>query len=620
MSASTSLYRKYRSQSFDELVGQEPVVRTLKNAIASGRIAHAYLFTGPRGVGKTSAARLLARAANCTSDGPDKPCGQCPNCVAGSRDTITDLIEIDAASNTGVDNIREVIERANFAPSVWHTKFYIIDEVHMLSASAFNALLKTLEEPPPHTSFILATTEVHKVPATVASRCQRFDFRRIPLNAMVERLEHVCQQEGIPAERAALELVARHSTGSLRDALSLLDQLRVFAEGTITLKSVRDLLGASGSEQVADFVDALVARDLASGLRHINAVQEEGLDLRQFNRQVVEHLRNLLLIKAGAASDDASLLDVTEELKRRMQEQAGNVHMADLLRWIGEFADADTTLKSTGYRQLPLEMAFVRAVLGQEGQALPHRTDRSEELAAGIARANVMPDITPEPPARPRPPASGAERVHAVSRTVPPARHIPPPIHATLNDAGQQSANADVGASVAPTAHTQAGKPLLEDIVASSATDREHDLPTVEEPAGPPPGDELERLRTLWPDVVDQIKARSSHIAAAFRNPQLVRPLGMSGSICTIGFLYPLQAKRCRMEPWRGIIEQALSRIMGYPIRVESVTFDQAGDATPEDNPSNGRAGGEQPKPSPYETPRGRAAMNIFGITKFDDQ
>ncbi|MDQ3930089.1 MAG: DNA polymerase III subunit gamma/tau, partial [Chloroflexota bacterium] len=196
MAASTSLYRKYRSLTFEELVGQEPVVRTLKNAIATGRIAHAYLFTGPRGVGKTSAARLLARAANCLADPAERPCNKCENCLAVGKDIVTDLIEIDAASNTGVDNIREIIERANFAPSVWHTKFYIIDEVHMLSVSAFNALLKTLEEPPPQTAFILATTEVHKVPATVASRCQRFDFRKISLSAMTARLRHVCDEEG----------------------------------------------------------------------------------------------------------------------------------------------------------------------------------------------------------------------------------------------------------------------------------------------------------------------------------------------------------------------------------------------------------------------------------------
>src|SRR5215210_2141472 len=282
MQTSSSLYRKYRSQTFDELVGQEPVVRTLKNAIAGNRISHAYLFTGPRGVGKTSAARLLARAANCTSTVKEKPCNECPNCLAANMDIATDLIEIDAASNTGVDNIRELIERANFAPSVWHTKFYIVDESHMLSVSAFNALLKTLEEPPPHTSFILATTEVHKVPATVASRCQRFDFRRIPLTAMLARLQYVCEQEGIDAETAALELVARQATGSLRDALSLLDQLRVFAEKAITLQSVQEMLGAGGSEEVAAFVDTLLVGDMAQGLRRISSTSEEGRDLRQF--------------------------------------------------------------------------------------------------------------------------------------------------------------------------------------------------------------------------------------------------------------------------------------------------------------------------------------------------
>jgi DNA polymerase-3 subunit gamma/tau len=626
MSASTSLYRKYRSQSFDELVGQEPVVRTLKNAIASGRIAHAYLFTGPRGVGKTSAARLLARAANCTAPGPDKPCGRCPNCVAGSRETITDLIEIDAASNTGVDNIREVIERANFAPSVWHTKFYIIDEVHMLSTSAFNALLKTLEEPPPHTAFILATTEVHKVPATVASRCQRFDFRRIPLNAMVERLEYVCRQEGIEADRAALEQVARHSTGSLRDALSLLDQLRVFAGGHITQKSVQDLLGASGSEQVADFVDSLVNGDLPRGLKQINAVQDEGLDLRQFNRQVVEHLRCLLLIKAGAATAEGELLDVTQEIRRRMIEQASRVDMPRLLRWVKEFADADPALRTTAYRQLPLEMALVSALLGPDGDSGTARTDRSEELVAGTARTNLMPGVAPEQTARPRPP--GVERVQANPRPTQPAvsRNIPPPIHATLSIQGAANeANIGGGDSSTRLQADHADADGIYSIASSGDPAAGREAPVSEAmrgSGGPLSGDELERLLGLWADVVDQIRARSSHIAAAFRNPDLVRPLGLSGGMCTIGFLYPLQAKRCRMEPWRGIIEQALSRVMGYPVRVESVTFDQVegGTGTSEAVPPNGRAGGEQPKPSPYETPRGRAAMNIFGITKFEDQ
>src|SRR5690349_19661088 len=225
MASSISLYRKYRSQTFDELVGQEPVVKTLKNAIATGRIGHAYLFTGPRGVGKTSAARLLARAANCLATTGDKPCNECANCLAGGREIATDLIEIDAASNTGVDNIREVIERAQHSPSVWQTKFYIIDEVHMLSVSAFNALLKTLEEPPPHVAFIFATTEVHKIPVTILSRCQRYDFKLVPTAKLAAHLDSILAKEHIAVEKGALALLARAAGGSVRDSLSLTDQV-----------------------------------------------------------------------------------------------------------------------------------------------------------------------------------------------------------------------------------------------------------------------------------------------------------------------------------------------------------------------------------------------------------
>lgn len=591
MPAATSLYRKYRSQTFDELVGQEPVVRTLKNAIANGLIAQAYLFTGPRGVGKTSAARLLARAANCLSGGPDKPCNECANCVAAVRDIATDLIEIDAASNTGVDNIREVIEKAQFSPSVWHTKFYIIDEVHMLSVSAFNALLKTLEEPPPHTSFILATTEVHKVPQTVASRCQRFDFRRIPLSAMIDRLEYICGQEGIEAEQPALELVARQATGSLRDAESLLDQLRVYSEGGITLASVQDLLGASGSERVAGFVDTVIAADLAEGLRAINSVQEDGLDLRQFNRQVVEHLRALMLVKSGAASGGVALLDVTEEMKSRLAAQSERVSMSSLLRWVKAFADADANLRATSYRQLPMEMALVEAVLQVETTtSVPASKDRSAELGAGVEPIGAMPG------AKSSSSSEGNGRGHY--SPAPP----PPPIHSQL----ESIAKAEVA-----TTQPSTGAEL-------SANEE------TTQPSRSTPDEQLERLLKLWPQVLDQINARSRAMAAVFRDPQQVRPASVVGSVCTIAFRDQIHVTRSQMATQRNVIETALSRVLGYSCRLESVSFADAqqllgsDDSGPEipDKP-NGNATRE--KPSPYETTRGKAAMNIFGITKFDD-
>jgi DNA polymerase-3 subunit gamma/tau len=620
MSASTSLYRKYRSQTFEELVGQEPVVRTLKNAIASGRISHAYLFTGPRGVGKTSAARLLARAANCLSEGLDRPCNQCANCTAANRDIATDLIEIDAASNTGVDNIREVIERANFAPSVWRTKFYIVDEVHMLSISAFNALLKTLEEPPPHTAFILATTEVHKVPATVASRCQRFDFRRVPLDAMVARLEHICELEEIPAERAALELVARHATGSLRDAESLLDQLRVFAEGAITLESVQSLLGTSGSKEVAEFADSLIAGDLASGLRHVNRVLDEGLDLRQFNRQIVEYLRGLMLVKTGAASGDSAMLDVTEEVKGQMRAQVERVTVPDLLRWIEAFAEADAALRSTSYRQLPLEMALVTAVLkpgetGGAGATMPVR-DRRPEVAPPTEQVAVPAVVKPSPsPAEKSGPperALGNRDAHREASARPQhsseSEAAPPPIHAEMR-----------------LPEPPAAEPILD---APSETDEDSiEMPSMLPTNGTARGDELERLTGLWGTVVDQINARSKNVASVFRDPNLVRPHGVAGNVVTLSFRYPIQADRCRKEPWRGVIEQSISRVLGYSVRVDSILFDEGSSRStgaegphtgPASNGGNGSAATREVQ-SPYESSRGRAAMNIFGIDKFED-
>jgi DNA polymerase-3 subunit gamma/tau len=619
---SLSLYRKYRSQTFDELVGQEPVVKTLKNAIATGRIGHAYLFTGPRGVGKTSAARLLARAANCLAEGPDRPCNECGNCIAAGREIATDLIEIDAASNTGVDNIREIIERAQFSPAVWNTKFYIVDEVHMLSVSAFNALLKTLEEPPPQVAFILATTEVHKVPATVASRCQRFDFRRVPLKSMVDRLRWVCDQESIEVEDAALELVARQSTGSLRDALSLLDQLRVFAEGGIRLAEVQDMLGASGAERVADFIDCLVSADLSAGLRLVNAVLDEGLDVRQFNRQTVEHLRQLMLVKSGAAqASDGSLLDVTEEMKKRMDGQAAKVTLPDLLRWTKVFAAADGELRSTAYRQLPLEMALVEAILPPVPSAGQLR-DHSAELAAGVEQVGLAPPERARlaQPASTQPPH---QRQGQAARTaggpMPQSSAPPPPIHEYLNG-GAQASREEVGAEEKEvTAEVEQVEPV---IASNGHVSAEAQQAAMVGAADEDEGDDLGKLKRLWPNVIDQINARSKQMAAVFRDPTQVRPYGVAGKMVTISFRYPIHAQRARGEQQRSLLENVLSRVMDRPCLLEAITFDQEGHAPSDTGGSNGpKPGPRNPNdkpPAPHETPRGRAVMNTFGIEKFE--
>ncbi|HHH82715.1 MAG TPA: DNA polymerase III subunit gamma/tau, partial [Chloroflexi bacterium] len=283
-----ALYRRWRPQDWGEVVGQDHVVRTLRNAVRGGRVAHAYLFAGPRGTGKTTTARLLAKAVNCLAeDLGQRPCGECEHCRAIAEGSFLDLIEIDAASNTSVEDVRDLRERINFAPNKGRYKVYIVDEVHMLSTAAFNALLKTLEEPPKHAIFILATTEVHKIPATVLSRCQRHEFRRIPVATILTYLQSKVQEEGLQVEKQALELIARQATGSLRDAISLLDQLASTGE-EVTLAFAEEVLGTATDEVVRGVVEALIDRDVGKGLSLIHAALDKGSDPRQFGRQVVD--------------------------------------------------------------------------------------------------------------------------------------------------------------------------------------------------------------------------------------------------------------------------------------------------------------------------------------------
>lgn len=354
-----ALYRKWRSQTFDEIVGQEHVTRTLKNALRAGRIRHAYLFTGPRGTGKTSTARILAKAVNCLAPPEERPCNRCHMCRAITEGTALDLIEIDAASNTSVDDVRDLREKVGFAPTEGRYKVYIIDEVHMLSTSAFNALLKTLEEPPPHVIFILATTEVHKVPATVLSRCQRFDFHRIPPDLIAAHLARVLEAEGVAYEQAALEAIARQATGSLRDALSILDQVLASGADTVSLSLVRSILGLPDTESVLALVDAVLERDMARGLSLIHTVVEQGADVRQFLNAVLDHLRAILLVAAGGGRH----AQVPAELVPAIRAQAAQVTPQALVPVIRAFHAATADLKTSLHPQLPLELAFVEAVL-----------------------------------------------------------------------------------------------------------------------------------------------------------------------------------------------------------------------------------------------------------------
>ncbi len=385
--ATQALYRKWRPRTFDEVVGQQHVTRTLRNALAGGRVSHAYLFAGPRGTGKTTTARLLAKAVSCLGESADKPCGACRICRAVDEGRLIDLIEIDAASNRGIDEMRDLRDKVGFRPNEARYKFYIIDEVHMLTEPAFNALLKTLEEPPAHVIFVLATTEPHKIPATIISRCQRFDFRRIRLADITRWLGHIAREEGLSVEEAALEYIGRQGGGSLRDSISLLDQLTAYGDAEITLALVQSVLGAVASRSVADLVDCLVAGERARGLELINQSVWDGAEPRQFTRDVVEHLRKLLLLKMGDGAGLLSASTTVEELTA-MQAQAKQVDPRWLLRAIRLFNNAALETKISFIPQLSLELAFLEA---QADQA-------PSEAAPSPARQEPTPPIAPPPP------------------------------------------------------------------------------------------------------------------------------------------------------------------------------------------------------------------------------
>ena len=394
--AYVALYRRWRPQNFDTLVGQQPVKQALTNALTSGRIAHAYLFAGPRGTGKTSTARILAKALNCEHGPTPNPCGECDNCRRIAEGSSMDVFEIDAASNRGIDEIKTLRDQLAFTPVDCRYKVYIIDEVHMLTTEAFNALLKTLEEPPSHVIFILATTDPHKIPATIHSRCQRFDFRRVTVEEIVQHLAMVAQGSGLEADEDALRLIAIQSEGGMRDALSLLDQCGVMAK-KITAVTVREVLGIVGREALRALVEAIGRQDVPLALSQLAALLEQGKDVRQLVTELIEYLRALLLFKAVPQYNEVYLTDTAINLESLAALYTSDRIMASEERLHAALVE----LRGTMRPRITAELCLLD-LCRREGSALASLTARVEslerQLASGAAAAQAVPQAKAVPP------------------------------------------------------------------------------------------------------------------------------------------------------------------------------------------------------------------------------
>ncbi|MEL7561934.1 DNA polymerase III subunit gamma/tau [Dehalogenimonas sp. 4OHTPN] len=520
-------YRKWRPQRLSEVVGQEPITRTLLSALNQRRLAQAYLFCGPRGTGKTSTGRILAKAVNCLSnEGAGEPCNTCAMCRAITDGRALDVVEIDAASNTGVDDIRELKERVNYAPAEARFKVYIIDEVHMLSTSASNALLKTLEEPPPRVIFILATTELHKILPTIMSRCQRFDFRRLSNDDIAGKLSEVAAAEGIDISESAVAMLARAGGGALRDAENLLQQVATVCDGHIGLKDVQSSLGLTSDDRSGKLLAAIATGDAAAGLRLLYGVAADGIDLKQFNRELVERLRQLLMVKAGSA--DAAGLSVDELAETQALASATTIEQ--ILRALKGFSalSAGTDMGTP----LAMEMALVDATIK------PSPAEKIVEVKPGRAEPAQVPIRKVEPAAKP------------AEVTSPPPVPVSPLI---IQPKDSQPA---------PGAKEQ----MVDEVP-----------PPVNEPklAGAPVTT-LGELQDQWPQILTQAppRLRRSTALAILRSADIVQPVSFNNGTITLSFKFAVHMNKINEPENKKITAEILSACVGAPCQIACV-FDQ---------------------------------------------
>jgi len=472
------LARKWRPQTFDAVVGQDAITRTLRNALASGRIAHAYLFAGPRGIGKTTTARLLARALLCTARTGPEPCGKCSVCVEGLAGTLVDVIEIDGASNRGIEEIRTLRENVKYTPARGKYKVYIIDEVHQLTEAAFNALLKTLEEPPAHIVFVLATTDPREIPPTVLSRVQRFDFRPIAPDALRASLERILNEEKIPFEPAALPVIVRAAEGSLRDALSLLDTAIAYGEGRLEADTTAKLLGATAPVTVRAFATAIVGHDTSAALEAIDRAARDGEDLLAFTRDVIELLRLTLVLKAAPNAKPADLTHSEGNELRKLGETAS---LDEILYVLRAFLEADALMRESPHPRVELEIATVRSTRRPVPQALDDVLRRVDEAQREIRQHALA---TPAP--------TSAAQASLLTGSEPAAARV---------DARRPAAAAPSAVAPAPRP-ASAPPPTAPRSTMAAPPPGPPSAPAAPASAAPPP---TQDLVTAWERVVDEV-------------------------------------------------------------------------------------------------------------------
>jgi len=561
MAESTSLYRRHRPGSFDEVVGQQHVVRTLRNAVEGDKVHHAYLFVGSRGTGKTSMAKILARSLNCERGGPTvTPCGECESCVTIAAGTSIDVIEMDAASNRSVDDVRDLRERVAYAPAGGHWKVYILDEAHMLTKEAWNAFLKTLEEPPPRTVFVLATTEAHKVMPTIADRCQRFDFQRPSLEQISEVLQRVAAAESIVVDDGAVAMIARSASGSFRDALGTLDQLVAFGGSPVELDSVLEMLGAADAELLFEAVDAVAAEDPRAVLLGVERMARSGRDPSQFARDLLAHLRHLLITQTTGEVPTSFVVTATDT--ERLRAQAGAIGAGALVRTIDELADALTAIREGDEARLAVEIALLKAARPDLDPSAEGLLRRVERLEKGLpARDEGQRDADPVAPGD------------------------PPPLPVAKASSGVVPPSAPPASSAPPADEPEYERPPLDDEPAPAEEDEAEPQPPA---ASVAVADlDLAELTRVWPSVLDELAKTAPALAATFEG---ARPVGMGEGGPEIGF--PADAsfnKRKAESPERKeAVVAAFAAVVGEELRPSYVTLEEGEEAPPPDVPAPG--------------------------------